>query len=150
MTEYFSMLHEFSKLGDEESKFLIAIQCITTVVNFYLGLKGHEFVSYKHQYLQNILNKVYNSQSDNPNNINGADCEEEEEETIPMSTADRNKPPISLEKLIALVVSLVEKSRNISGQLELSDNDLYVLQGMKVTFSIQLFIIIYIIFQMLR
>jgi len=56
-----------------------------------------------------------------------------------MSTADRNKPPLSLEKLIALVVSLVEKSRNISGQLELSDNDLYVLQGMKVTFSIQLF-----------
>lgn len=49
-----------------------------------------------------------------------------------MSTADRNKPPLSLEKLIALVVSLVEKSRNIGGQLELSDNDLYVLQGMKV------------------
>lgn len=57
-----------------------------------------------------------------------------------MSNADRNKPPLSLEKLIALVVSLVEKSRNISGQLELSDNDLYVLQGMKVTFII---IIIY-------
>lgn len=51
-----------------------------------------------------------------------------------MSTADRNKPPLSLEKLIALVVSLVEKSRNISGQLELSDNDLYVLQGMKVNY----------------
>lgn len=51
-----------------------------------------------------------------------------------MSTADRNKPPLSLEKLIALVVLLVEKSRNIGGQLELSDNDLYVLQGMKVTF----------------
>jgi len=66
-----------------------------------------------------------------------------------MSTADRNKPPLSLEKLIALVVSLVEKSRNISGQLELSDNDLYVLQGMKVTFSVHLFIIIYRIFQML-
>jgi len=66
-----------------------------------------------------------------------------------MSTADRNKPPLSLEKLIALVVSLVEKSRNISGQLELSDNDLYVLQGMKVNFSIQFFIIIYKIFQML-
>jgi len=65
-----------------------------------------------------------------------------------MSTADRNKPPLSLEKLIALVVSLVEKSRNISGQLELSDNDLYVLQGMKVTFSIQLFIR-HRIFQML-
>lgn len=51
-----------------------------------------------------------------------------------MSTADRNKPPLSLEKLLALVVSLVEKSRNISGQLDLSDNDLYVLQGMKVTY----------------
>lgn len=45
MAEYFALLHEFSKLGDEESKFLISIQCITTVVNFYLGLKGHEFVS---------------------------------------------------------------------------------------------------------
>lgn len=51
---------------------------------------------------------------------------------VPMSTVDRNKPPLSLEKLIALVVSLVEKSRNIGGHLELSDNDLYVLQGMKV------------------
>lgn len=45
MAEYFTLLHEFSKLGDEESKFLISIQCITTVINFYLGLKGHEFVS---------------------------------------------------------------------------------------------------------
>lgn len=44
MTEYFTLLHEFSKLGDEESKFLISIQCITTVVNFYLSLKGHEQV----------------------------------------------------------------------------------------------------------
>lgn len=51
---------------------------------------------------------------------------------IPMSSADRNKPPLSLEKLIALVVSLVEKSRNINGQLGLSDNDLFTLKGMKV------------------
>lgn len=51
-------------------------------------------------------------------------------------TADRNKPPLSLEKLIALVVSLVEKSRSISGKLELSNNDLFVLQGIKVNFTI--------------
>lgn len=44
MAEYFSLLHEFSKLGDDESKFLVVTQCITTVVNFYLCLKGHEFV----------------------------------------------------------------------------------------------------------
>lgn len=68
--------------------------------------------------------------------MNVPDCDDEEEETIPMSTADRNKPPLSLEKLIALVASLVEKSRNIDGQLELMDNDLYVLQGMKVICSI--------------
>lgn len=60
-----------------------------------------------------------------------------------MATADRNKPPLSLDKLIALVVSLVEKSRNISGQLELSDGDLYVLQGMKVNFNCYLIYIIY-------
>lgn len=70
--------------------------------------------------------------------MNGPDCDDEEEETIPMATADRNKPPLSLEKLIALVSSLVEKSRNIDGQLELTDNDLYVLQGMKVICSIKL------------
>lgn len=60
MTEYFALLHEFSKLGDEESKFLITIQCITTVVNFYLCLKGHEFVSIICCYVLCILNKVYN------------------------------------------------------------------------------------------
>ncbi|XP_050545386.1 ubiquitin carboxyl-terminal hydrolase 34 [Daktulosphaira vitifoliae] len=110
MTEYFTLLHEFSKLGDEESKFLISIQCITTVVNFYLSLKGHE---------QNDISN------------NGIECEDEDEEIIPLTTIDRNKPPLSLEKLIALVVTLIEKSRGIDGQLELSDSDLYVLQGMK-------------------
>jgi len=61
MTEYFAMLHEFSKLGDEESKFLIAIQCISTVVNFYLGLKGHEFVRIISKFvIKDVLNNVCN------------------------------------------------------------------------------------------
>lgn len=61
MSEYFALLHEFSKLGDEESKFLIAIQCISTVVNFYLGLKGHEFVSMISKYINtDVFIKICN------------------------------------------------------------------------------------------
>jgi len=39
LTEYFTLLHDFSKLGDEECLFLINVEAITVMVNFYLGKK---------------------------------------------------------------------------------------------------------------
>lgn len=45
LTEYFGFLYEFSRMGDEEAHFLIAIGAIHTMVQFYLGHKAHDFVS---------------------------------------------------------------------------------------------------------
>lgn len=45
LTEYFGFLYEFSKMGEEESKFLLAAGAINTMVHFYLGQKAHDFVS---------------------------------------------------------------------------------------------------------
>lgn len=45
LTEYFGFLYEFSRMGEEESKFLLTIGAIHTMVDFYLGHKVHEFVS---------------------------------------------------------------------------------------------------------
>lgn len=45
LTEYFSLLYDFSKMGEEESQFLIAVHAISLMVNFYLGPKSNEFVS---------------------------------------------------------------------------------------------------------
>lgn len=46
LTEYFGFLYEFSKMGDEEAHFLIAVGAIHTMVQFYLGHKAHDFVSF--------------------------------------------------------------------------------------------------------
>lgn len=46
LTEYFGFLYEFSKMGEEESKFLLAVGAINTMVHFYLGHKAHDFVRF--------------------------------------------------------------------------------------------------------
>lgn len=37
LTEYFSLLFEFSKMGEEEGKFMLRVNAISSMVNFYLG-----------------------------------------------------------------------------------------------------------------
>lgn len=44
LTEYFALLYEFSKMGEDESQFLISIHAISTMVNFYLGQKSVDYV----------------------------------------------------------------------------------------------------------
>jgi len=46
LTEYFGFLYEFSKMGEEESKFLLVVGAINTMVHFYLGHKAHDFVRF--------------------------------------------------------------------------------------------------------
>lgn len=84
LTEYFVFLYEFSKMGEEETLFLIQVQAISTMVNFYLGHKTHEM-------------------------IDAVSEEEEEEEVIAISTEKLR--PASLDKMITLIAALVEKSR---------------------------------------
>ncbi|XP_044746055.1 ubiquitin carboxyl-terminal hydrolase 34 isoform X3 [Coccinella septempunctata] len=95
LTEYFGFLYEFSKMGDEECKFLLAVGAISTTVNFYLGQKANDFVDVSEG--------------------------EEEEEMIALPT-DKYKPA-SLDKMITLIASLVEKSRDSNMKINLSEND---------------------------
>ena len=48
LTEYFALLNEFSKMGEEESQFLISVHAISSMVNFYLGQKAQDYVSTLH------------------------------------------------------------------------------------------------------
>lgn len=45
LAEYFTFLHDFTKLGDEECQLLINLQAISKMVNFYLGNKKEDYVS---------------------------------------------------------------------------------------------------------
>ncbi|KAI5706705.1 hypothetical protein M8J75_010579 [Diaphorina citri] len=105
LTEYFSLLYDFSKMGEEESQFLIAVHAISLMVNFYLGPKSNEFVDV-------------------------VSDEEEEEDIVPLPSTDKYKPA-SLEKMVTLVASLVEKSRGPDHALRLSNDDLTALTGGK-------------------
>lgn len=42
LSEYFGLLLEFSRMGDEESAFLLRIGVIHCVVEFYLGQKSQQ------------------------------------------------------------------------------------------------------------
>ncbi|KAG7202552.1 hypothetical protein KM043_009748 [Ampulex compressa] len=104
LTEYFSFLYEFSKMGEEETLFLIRVQAISTMVNFYLGYKTHEFAD--------------------------AVSEEEEEEEIVAVPTEKLRPA-SLDKMITLIATLVERSRGPDHRLALSPADLSAVAGGK-------------------
>ncbi|XP_052133303.1 ubiquitin carboxyl-terminal hydrolase puf isoform X2 [Frankliniella occidentalis] len=104
LTEYFALLLEFSKMGEEECQFLISIHAISTMVNFYLGQKSHEYVE--------VVSE-----------------EEDDEDVTPLPT-DKYKPA-SLEKMITLVAMLVEKSRGLDRNLQLSTLDFNAFAGGK-------------------
>ncbi|XP_032664565.1 ubiquitin carboxyl-terminal hydrolase puf isoform X2 [Odontomachus brunneus] len=104
LTEYFSFLYEFSKMGEEETVFLIRVQAISTMVNFYLGHKTHEFVD--------------------------AVSEEEEEEEIVTVPTEKLRSA-SLDKMITLIATLVERSRGPDHRLALSPADLSAVAGGK-------------------
>uniref|UniRef100_A0A6P7F8D8 ubiquitinyl hydrolase 1 n=1 Tax=Diabrotica virgifera virgifera TaxID=50390 RepID=A0A6P7F8D8_DIAVI len=103
LTEYFGFLYEFSKMGEEESKFLLAVGAINSMVHFYLGQKSNDFVDVSEG--------------------------EDEEEVVSLPT-DKYKPA-SLDKMITLIASLVEKSRDASGKLQLSEKDYSAIAGGK-------------------
>lgn len=45
LSEFFGLLYEFSRMGEEEAVFLLRINVIRSVADFYLGHKGQECVS---------------------------------------------------------------------------------------------------------
>lgn len=104
LTEYFAFLLEFAKMGDEESFFLINVNAISTMVNFYLGQKQAE------TYVE-------------------IPSDDEEEEVITIT--EETYKPMSLEKMVTLIAILVEKSRGENNQLHISDKDYSAIIGGK-------------------
>ncbi|KOB74143.1 Ubiquitin carboxyl-terminal hydrolase, partial [Operophtera brumata] len=93
LTEYFSLLYEFSKMGEEEGKFMLRINAISSMVHFYLG----------------------------QNNT--------------VSAGDKLRPG-ALDKMVALVAGLVERSRDAAGLLALHEPDAKALLHAKQTRSL--------------
>ncbi|XP_063231242.1 ubiquitin carboxyl-terminal hydrolase 34 isoform X2 [Bacillus rossius redtenbacheri] len=104
LSEYFAFLNEFSKMGEEESQFLISVQAISSMVNFYLGQKAQDYVE--------VLSE-----------------DEDEDDIIPLPT-DKYKPA-SLDKMVTLVAALVERSRGPDHMLQLSTPDVNAVAGGK-------------------
>ncbi|XP_057336925.1 ubiquitin carboxyl-terminal hydrolase puf [Microplitis mediator] len=107
LTEYFSFLYEFCKMGEEETLFLIRVQAISTMINFYLGHKTLEMVD------------------------TVSEEEEEEEEEIVVAVPAEKLRPASLDKMITLIATLVERSRGPDHRLTLSPADRSAVAGGK-------------------
>jgi len=111
LTELFSFLLDFAKQGDPEAEFMLAIQTITTFVEFYLktigGIEPELEVS---------------------------DEEDEDDDIIalPMGGSDMSAArTASLDKMVTLIALLVEKSRGKDNIVHLSQNDLNALTSGK-------------------
>ncbi|XP_075147597.1 ubiquitinyl hydrolase 1 puf [Haematobia irritans] len=104
LSEFFGLLFEFSRMGDEETLFLLRIGVIKSVADFYLGNKTHD-----------------NLEVGSDNEDNSSD------EAL---SVDKTRPA-SLDKMIALVASLVERSRGQDLRLKLSPKDYNAIAGGK-------------------
>ncbi|XP_058454824.1 ubiquitin carboxyl-terminal hydrolase puf [Malaya genurostris] len=104
LSEFFGLLYEFSRMGEEEALFLLRINVIRSVADFYLGHKAQDCIE---------------TTSDNEDNSS--------DEAL---TVDKSRPA-SLDKMIALVASLVERSRGPDLRLHLSSRDYNAIAGGK-------------------
>ncbi|XP_077867964.1 ubiquitin carboxyl-terminal hydrolase 34-like [Saccoglossus kowalevskii] len=108
LTEYFSLLYNFARMGKLESDFLLSIEAITIMANFYLGSKAPDYVEV----------------------VSDDDPDEDDEEEDVVSLTEEKYRPASLEKMITLIAMLVESSR-VDRRLTLAQSDLAVLTGGK-------------------
>ncbi|XP_001998517.3 ubiquitin carboxyl-terminal hydrolase puf [Drosophila mojavensis] len=104
LSEYFSLLCEFSRMGDEEAMFLLRIGVLKSLVDFYLGHKQSDSIDIS---------------SDNEDNSS--------DEALSVE----KMRPASLDKMIALCASLVERSRGADFRLRLSPKDFNAIAGGK-------------------
>ncbi|XP_047537193.1 ubiquitin carboxyl-terminal hydrolase puf isoform X2 [Vanessa atalanta] len=99
LTEYFSLLYEFSKMGEEEGKFMLRVNAISSMVNFYLGQNS---------------NTVESPSEEASGSGSGSGATD--------GCGDKLRPG-ALDKMVALVSGLVERSRDPAGHLALAEPD---------------------------
>ncbi|EDW39044.1 GL13871 [Drosophila persimilis] len=105
LSEYFSLLCEFSRMGDEEAMFLLRIGVLKSLVDFYLG----------------------NKQTTDSIEISSDNEDNSSDEALSVE----KMRPASLDKMIALCASLVERSRGPDFRLKLSPKDFNAIAGGK-------------------
>ena len=107
LTELFSFLLDFAKLGDQEAEFLLSVQAVTTCVEFYLKTCGNS-----------------NSAPDNELEVSDDDESEEDVIALPMGGTDSHAArTASLDKMVSLIALLVERSRGEDNCIHLSPAD---------------------------
>lgn len=96
LTEYFHFLNEFAKQGEEECKYLISIEAISTIINFYLN-----------------YGKIQNEFLDNFSDNEDDDFDERPSLFGPLME-DKFPKMISLDKMITLIVYLLDSAQRFS------------------------------------
>ncbi|KPM06040.1 ubiquitin specific protease-like protein 2 [Sarcoptes scabiei] len=104
--EYFSFLLEYAKQGDEECRFLLSIDTIPIVINFYLNYTK-------------ISIEPLDSMSDNED-----EDFDERPQTFRPFLDDKYPKLASLDKMILLVVYLIENTQNVNSKNQLRERDL--------------------------
>merc|ERR1719394_421142 len=109
LTELFSFLLDFAKLGDQEAEFLLSIQAISTCVEFYLKTCGGASAIVADPELE----------------VSDDDESEEDVIALPLGgTGDTAAARIaSLDKMVSLIALLVERSRGEDNCIHLSRTD---------------------------
>ena len=117
LTELFSFLLDFAKLGDQEAEFLLTIQAISTCVEFYLKTCGGTTASIADPELE----------------VSDDDESEEDVIALPLGgTGDSAAARIaSLDKMVSLIALLVERSRGDDNCIHLSQADMSALTSGK-------------------
>ena len=133
LTELFRFLHDFAKLGDgEEATFMLSTNTITTFVEFYLkairqtpegGVRTFIFAN------ADILNKFEKFQHVD---VVSDDDDEDDDDIVALTPIGESNKLASLEKMVWLLVVLVEKSRGEDNQIHLSNSDIISLTGKSI------------------
>jgi len=103
--ELFHFIFQFVSLGQEECIFMLNVDAISSIVQFYMGLKASEVAD------------MTNDEDD--------DLDIDEEDILSIFPEERYNPS-ALEKMISTVSVLLEESRD-EGRLQLSESDYHAL-----------------------
>ena len=110
LTELFRFLYDFAKLGDEEARFFLSINTITSFVEFY-------------------LKAIRQSPEGGHIDLVSDEDDEDDDDIVALTPMTESNRLASLEKMVWLLVILVEKSRGEDNRINLSNSDLIVLTG---------------------
>lgn len=151
LTEYFNLLYEFTKMGDIEVEFMLKMEAISIIVQFYLShckANGEilevisddeedlsEFDDDQNPQLDQLVNCGPSTSNASPNfNLYRNNQLIGLAQSFKELQQEKYTKPASLDKMISFLAFLVDKSRNANGKLCISANDMEALVGRNFLF----------------